>query len=200
MNNITIQFENYIKQYKALFFNKIWEKFNNGFKLIYNIQGLNYNNNFYPNLKFIFWFDVTKQKITENVITYLYTSPCVYKTISINEEMPKIIERVLNSIKSVKSNKDLMTFIISGTDKFNEILKKSEIDVFISNISYIPFGNCSCDEYEYKFNIDSNTDSFLIRIRFDGEKYIIRYNDIEEVVNTVGEIYKKIIIMIYAIK
>ncbi len=52
---ILVDFEKILKKHKVIKFDKIWEKADSNYKLIYNIEGLAIDTKFYANVKLIFW-------------------------------------------------------------------------------------------------------------------------------------------------
>lgn len=191
---ILIEFEKNLKDdWNVQFFDKVYEKYDKGFKLIYNIQGLTDKNStiFYPCLKIIFWLDSTKKQLTEDAITYLYSLNCDYKTISIDKHINDIFKTILNFINKEKTNKFLIDLIISGTDNFNLELKKIKKNDFIQELKYIPFGNTSCANMLYMFELKTNFDIYKFNIKFTNDILLIIDNK-TYIINT-DNIYKKII-------
>jgi len=191
-----VEFENIIKELTSLFFNKGYEKYNNGWKLIYTIQGLTYNNYFYPNTKFIFWLNQDKNEIIENVITYLRNDKCEYVTVKLQENYFDII---MNDIKSIPDNININEFIVKGTDKFNELLNQLQITDFFSNLEYIPYGKGSCNDFKYKFKLTYNNGDVIPfdLYKDDNWKIDIKNETIELKLN---EIHEKLVKHIYEIK
>src|SRR6185369_1756463 len=87
-----VKFEDFVKKQKALYLGKVFEKQGQGWKLIYNIQGLSIDDAYYANLKFIFWLDGDKEQITDAVVSYLYTQYCDYKSIAFDDN--NVVEQV----------------------------------------------------------------------------------------------------------
>lgn len=202
MIDIIILFEDILKKYKVLYFDKIYEKTKDkNWKLIYNIQGLTTDDNsmFYPNLKFIFWLDKTKTKLTDNVISYLYTQNCDYKSITIKEDLQETIDVILKFIKKEKTNVELSTFILNGTEEFNKILKNNNIEDFLSNLTFIPHGNKTCIDTKFEFKIESNTETYYFQLKSLNGMWELYMEDIQMKLN-IEDVYKKIIEIIYAIK
>jgi len=196
--NILYLFEEIIKNYKALFFDKIKEKSNDGWKIIYNIQGLNYKNTFYPNLKFIFWMDKNLSKLTDDVVTYLYKQNCVFQSQLINEEnFEEQIDNILQEIKKEKSNDDIINFILNGTDQFNSEVKKLNLELVFDNLAYKPSGNAACMLHTFNFDLSANDDLFNFQLKCNKNDWdlIINTNkitiDLKEIYKTIIEVIKE---------
>jgi len=191
------KFEQFIKKYKSLYFNKLYEKYNEGYKVIYNIQGFNYNNTFYANLKFIFWLNESKSKLEHNALTYLYIQKNNgYASENINEEnIEETINEILEKIKNEKTNLEINNFIISGTDEFNLELKRNGINDFIMNLEYIPSGDTSSMFISFDFKLSTNNKEYEFKIKFD-KNWFIYYNN-NKIKTSFKTIYKDIIKEIY---
>lgn len=203
MIDIIVSFEDLIKKYKVLFFDKVYEKTRGGsWKLIYNIQGLSTEDTsmFYPNLKFIFWLNDTKTELTEDVISYLYSQSCDYKSISLDNDIEDVFETILKFIKNEKTNVELSEFILNGSDGFNKELKKKNINDFVSSLTYIPHGNKSCIETLFGFKIEMNTETYYFNLRCLQKVWEVRMGDDITIQTTLKEVYEKIIDIIYATK
>lgn len=168
-------FENIIKKFKASKLDKVFEKIGDNYKIIYNIEGLIYNNDYYPLIKLILWVDNTKQKLIENVITYLYSYNCEYKTITISDIKSNILE-ILEFIKNEKSNNELSNFIIKGTDKLNKELKNNKSNIFIQNIKYQDSGNLPCSKLQFNIDLISNDKTYNITLKYKNE-WILNFNN-----------------------
>lgn len=190
-----IEFENIIKKYKSLFFDKVWEKHKDIWKLIYNIQGLVVDNKFYSNLKIIFWYNNDKTELSENVITFLYSQNCEYRTIKISN-ISLNIKAILNMIYNEETNKYLSDLIIGGVDPFNKLIKDNGINDFIQTIEFIPHGNVSCIQTIFKFDLVSNTDTYTFMIKFIEDKMNLLYSDTEIQIDK-NQLYKELIRLIY---
>jgi len=194
--NILFLFEEIIKKHKALFFDKIKEKTNDGWKIIYNIQGLNYKNTFYPNLKFIFWMNKEMNDLSHNVVSYLYKQNCLYRSQMIQEEnFEEQIDAILEEIKKEKSNDDIINFILDGTDKFNIEVKKSELELFFDNLAYKPSGNSSCILHTFKFELSANDTLYEFELKYNDNEWDLLFNN-EKIETSIEDVYKKIIQMI----
>lgn len=191
--NILYLFEEIIKNYKALFFDKIKEKSNDGWKIIYNIQGLNYKNTFYPNLKFIFWMDKNLSKLTDDVVTYLYKQNCVFQSQLIQEEnFEEQIDNILQEIKNEKTNNDIINFILNGTDQFNSEVKKLNLQLVFDNLAYKPSGNAACMLHAFDFDLSTNDDLFNFQLKCNKNDWDLIINTNKITIN-LKEIYKTII-------
>jgi hypothetical protein len=202
MIDIIVSFENLLKEYKVLFFDKVYEKTRDGsWKLIYNIQGLTTNDTsfFYPNLKFIFWINKEKTEITENVISYLYGQNCEYTSITLEENINDVFDKMLNLIKKEKTNIELSEFILNGTDMFNIALKKDNKTAFASNLTFIPHGNKSCLDTLFAFKLETNTETYYFSLKCLKDSWELQINN-EMIQTTLQDVYKKIIEIIYATK
>lgn len=194
---VVIDFENIIKRYKVLKFDKIWEKTDTSYKLIYNLEGLSIDNRFYSNVKIIFWLDNKKEKLVENVITYLYTLSCDYKTITITS-IEETFNAILQLLDKEETNKALSDFIINGTDNFNKELKVNSSEAFIQNLNYIPQGNKPCIKSNFKFELISNEETFTFYLKCLKNKWELTYETtVEEI--ALKDVYKKLIKLIYEI-
>ena len=195
---VLLDFEKLIKQYKAMSFDKIWEKADSKYKLIYNIEGLTVDNKFYANVKLIFWLDETKENLSEDAITYLYTLYCDYKTIGITT-VEETFNNILTLLSNEETNSDLSNFIINGTDDFNEELKKQDINDFIQNLHFIAQGNKPCVQTRFKFELISNNKTYEFYLKSFEKDWTLSYEDNNEQV-LMNEIPKKLIEWIYEIK
>lgn len=196
------QFESFIKQYKASYFNKVWEKSDANYKLIYNIQGLVVDNKYYANLKFIFWLNATKTEITEPVVSYLYSQFCDYKSETITDtNITEIVTRILTFIQKEKTNAELSKLIISGTDDFNKELKKQEQTDFIQDLRFVPWkqpgDDKSCVDTKFNFELESNLKVYYFSLKSRKADWLLIYNTEEHEVQFT-DIPKKLITLIYA--
>jgi hypothetical protein len=188
------QFENIIKKYKALFFDKVWEQTDDGYKLIYNIQGLSDGSNFLPNLKFIFWYDNNKENV-KDILTYLLGLNCEYSSIKIRNDIQEVFENVLKYIKNNKTNSQLSDFIINGVNRFNKLLS-AEHDPIVG-IEYIPPGNSPCIKTIYRFDIETINDTFEIGLEYKTNGDILLTYDMDKYeISIFDDIYIKIINLI----
>ena len=200
MNEIVLAFEDVIKKYNVQFFDKVWEKNKSSWKLIYNINGLNDGSKFYPNLKIIFWLDSVKEELTDNVVSYLYSLDCDYKSMSLDRDIADIFNTILEFVGDEKTNKELVELILNGTDKFNEILKKENIDDFVQNLKFIPSGNKSCIDTFYAFELETNKEKYGFMLKcLPNNVWALSVVE-EETKIQMKDIYKKIIEIIYATK
>jgi len=194
-----IEFENIIKELKCMFFGKVYEKTQDGWKVIYNMQGLIYKNKFYSNIKIIFWLNKEKTQINQNVITYLYSLYCDYKTTTIDKDLSTktIVDNIFRLIREEKTNSNISEFVESGTDKFNEILKQKDLKGFVEVVKFIPHGNKSCIDTYFNFKIDILDIEYEFKIKCYKNKYELTYKD--EVIDIIkfDDMYKKIIELIY---
>ena len=194
---ILVDFENIIKKYKVLKLDKVWEKIDSSYKLIYNLEGLVIDNKFYANVKLIFWLDEKKENIIENVITYLYTLSCDYKSITITT-IEETFKTILSFLDKEKTNNELSNFVINGTDEFNKEIKNKDINDFIQNINMVPQGNMPCISLKYKFELISNNETFTFYLKPLKFKWQLTYKDISELLD-IKEVYKRLIDIIYKI-
>lgn len=192
------RFEAFVKQYKSLFFNKLDEKYNEGYKVIYNLQGFNYKDTFFANLKFIFWLNHDKTKVEHNVVTYLYSQKAYgYESAVIDEErFEEMMERILEKIKEETTNHEINSFIIGGTDEFNEEIKRNGIDDFIMNMEYIPSGDTPSILISFKFELSTNNKRFEFDLKYDNGWKI--FYDGQSYKTDMKSIYKDIIKLLYA--
>lgn len=192
---IVIDFENIIKKHKVLMFDKIWEKIDKDWKLIYNLNGLIVNNIYYANVKIIFWLDSKKEKITENVMTYLYTFSCDYKSITITT-VEETFNQILEFLNTEKTHKELSDFIVDGTDKFNKELKDKNIDDFVQNINYLPQKNQPCLHMKFDFQLQTNKQTYDFSLKSFKEKWEATIGTNKESL-LMTNVYKKLIDWIY---
>jgi len=195
---ILIDFENLIKKYKVIKFDKIWEKIDSKYKLIYNIEGLAINTKFYANVKLIFWLDETKENLSEELITYLYTLYCDYKSIKITT-VEETFANILALLDKEKTNVEMSDFILDGTDSFNAEIKKNEINNFIQNIKFISQGNKPCTDMNFKFELKSNDKDYEFYLKSFVDEWKLTYESNEEFVQ-MPDVPKKLIEWIYEIK
>lgn len=196
--NILVDFENLIKKYKVIKFDKIWEKVDSNYKLIYNIEGLAINTKFYANVKLIFWLDETKKNLSEDLITYLYTLYCDYKSIKITT-VDETFSNILMLLDKEKTNMEMSDFILSGTDSFNEELKKNDINNFIQNVKFIAQGNMPCIDMNFKFEMKSNDKDYTFYLKAYKDEWKLAYESNEESVQMI-DVPKKLIEWIYETK
>ena len=195
---ILIDFENELKKYKVINFDKIWEKINSDYKLIYNIEGLSTDTKFYANIKLIFWLDSTKETLTDDVITYLYNLFCDYKSMPITTAS-ETLQNIFKLLDDEQTNSEISEFIADGTDKFNEILKANDIPDFIQNIKFIPQGNMPCIDMQFKFELQTNGKTYEFYLKCFKDNWLLTYDTMSEKVK-INEVPKKITQWIYAIK
>jgi monomeric isocitrate dehydrogenase len=195
---ILVDFEKLLKTHKVIKFDKIWEKTNSNYKLIYNIEGLAIDTKFYANVKLIFWMDSNKENLSENVITYLYALTCDYKSITITN-IEETFNNILSLLDKEQTNIDLSEFIINGTDSFNKEIKNNGISDFIQNINFVAQGNMPCVDIKYKFELKSNDDAYIFYLKpFKGE-WQLTYESNKELL-PINDVPKKLIEWIYEIK
>lgn len=195
---VLVDFENIIKKYKVLKFDKVWEKHDSNFKLIYNIEGLVVDNKFYAVVKLIFWLDGKKEKITEDVITYLYTLSCDYKSITFTT-IGETFDSILKQLDNERTNKELSEFIVNGTDAFNKELKINKINSFIQTLNFMPQGNVPCVSMKFMFGLVSNDKTYEFQLKPMKDGWQLTYENNEEM-SAMTEVPKKIIDWIYDIK
>lgn len=197
MRIVLNNFEDHIKQYKVKFFDKVWEKHNDTYKLIYNLQGLVVDNVYYPNLKFIFWLDENKNDIVENVITYLYGQECDYKSILFNEsDISQTIATILQFINLEKGTNDLRYLLFDSLNDFNKIIAQKGIKDFVQNIEFIPHGNVSCTLTIFKHIVTMNSGEYEFLLNNSDNGWIFIYNSNEQLIN-IKEVPQKLLEAIY---
>lgn len=198
MRNVLIDFENYLKGLQSHFFDKVWEKHDNSYKLIYNIQGLVKDNKYYANLKIIFWLDGNKDEIVEDVVTYLLSQNCDYKSIQIDyDNIQTTVDTILKFIDNEKTNNDLRYLMFDSLDDFNKVITQNDINDFVQNIENIPHGIVSCPLTIFKYKITCNSDDYEFMLQYN-KGWILIYNSNEYNVN-IKEIPKKLIELIHEI-
>lgn len=194
-----IKFENIIKEHQSVFFDKVWEKHENNYKLIYNIQVFVKDGILYPNLKIIFWLNSEKSTLTENVITFLYKQHCDYRTENITT-IEETFNNILNFINKENTNIFLREIILDGSLKINEIIEKENINNFCQTINFIPHGNVSCVMTMFKFDVVMNTDTYSILLKCkDDNKWELIIGEKSTIVDN-KNVYKKIIELIDGIE
>jgi hypothetical protein len=198
MREVLVEFENIIKEYQSVFFDKVWEKHENVYKLIYNIQGFVKDNVYYANLKFIFWLDENKNEIVEDVITYLLSQNCDYKSLPINyDNIQQSFETILSFINNDKTNNDLRYLLFDSLDDFNKTITQYDIQDFVQNIENIPHGSVSCPLTMFKYELTCNSDTYTFMLEYkDG--WILIYNNERFQIN-IKDIPKKLIKIIHEI-
>lgn len=192
-----VKFEDFIKTQKALYLGKVFEKQGQGWKLIYNIQGLTVDAVYYANLKFIFWLDGDKEQLTDAVVSYLYTQYCDYKSIAFNDE--NIVDQVktaLSHINAERTNTELSGFVIDGTDGFNAEIKRRGIADFVQNIKWINHKDKSCPDTEFKFEMETNDKKFEFHTKCFKQYWELHYNGEKENIQF-KDIHKKVIDLVY---
>ncbi len=142
--------------------------------------------------------DSTKENLSENVITYLYTLTCDYKSMTITT-----VEETFNSILALldkeQTNIDLSEFILNGTDDFNKEIKDNDVNDFIQNLNFLPQGNMPCTDIKFKFELKSNDDAYVFYMKpFKGE-WQLTYESNTELL-AIKDVPKKLIQWIYEIK
>lgn len=192
-----VKFEDFIKTQKALYLGKVFEKQGQGWKLIYNIQGLTVDGAYYANLKFIFWLDGDKEQLTDAVVSYLYTQYCDYKSIAFNDEnIVNQVKTALSHIKAERTNTELSGFIIDGTDGFNAEIKRRGIADFVQNIKWINHKDKSCPDTEFKFEMETNDKKFEFHTKCFKQYWELHYNGEKENIQF-KDIHKKVIDLVY---
>lgn len=191
------EFENKIKNYKSSFFDKVWEKHDGNYKLIYNIQELvTDNNDLYLNLKFIFWLNADKNMLVEDVITYLYGQNCDYRSEPIDEDISITINKILSYINKEESNVFLRSLLLDGQNKINKIIDKENIKDFAQSIDFIPHKNVSCLMTIFKFNLIMNSGEYTFLLKPRKDMWELIYDEKSEIIH-INNVYKKLIEFIY---
>lgn len=199
MNSI-LHFENILKKEEALFFKKTWQQVDDTYKLIYTVQGLMYNNFYYPNLKFIFWVKNKKKRtLLDNIITFLYSQSCEYRTEYIDDDIRETFNRILEYIAEEQTNIELTQFIIGGTKEFNNEIKKNNVNDFIQNLKWEPHGVEQCDLTWFNFELITNNEIYKFLIKSMKNKWVLDYNNNVYKIYSLDEIPEKIIKLIYEI-
>jgi hypothetical protein len=192
-------FEDEIRKYKALFFDKLREHTNDGWKLIYCIQGMSWESTFFLNMKFIFWFDEKMGKLTHNSITYLYRQDGEYQTVDLTDDMPTLINEILTHISQEQSNSEISDFAISGTDGFNQEFKSTGSDRFIQNLRYEPQGVAPSALTTFTFFLEEANSETELVLRYAKDEWIIikpSTGDIDTTIEkgvSIDEIYKEVV-------
>jgi len=188
------EFEDIIKKYKAMFFDKIWEKYDDGYKLIYNIQGLNTDNTFFTVLKFVFWFNDDKSE-HKNIMSYLLSPICEYSTVSLDDDMDYIIKSVFKHIKNNELTNDIIEFTMNGVENINKLLNDGEENIV--NIKFIPPGNMPCIKITYNFTLETIDETYDIGIEFSKKNIELIYDFTKYKLNMFDDIYVEIVNLIY---
>lgn len=192
------EFEEIIKSNKSIFFDKVWEKADNTYKLIYNIQGyVTENDRLYPNLKIIFWINELKNDLSEDVITYLYKQNCDYRTETIDNNIEVTFNKILSYIYNEDSTKLLRNLILNGQDYFNKIIDKNKYNDFAQSVEMFPIGNRSCLETFIDFELKMNSGKYEFRLKMIEENWELTYLDDVIVLITINDICEKILEYIY---
>jgi len=191
------KFETEIKKFKSSFFDKIWEKHDGNYKLIYNIQELvTDNNDLYVNLKFIFWLNGDKNLLIEDVITYLYGQNCDYRSEQIQEDIKITLNKILSYINKEQSNIFLRKLLLDGQNEINKVIKKEGISDFAQEINFIPHKNVSCVMTMFKFELTTNNDKYIFLLKPRNNKWELIYKDKSVIINS-DIIYEKLVKYIY---
>lgn len=197
-SQVILDFEKLLKTYKVIKFDKVWEKADTNYKLIYNIEGLAIDPKFYGIVKLIFWLDETKENLSENVITYLYTLSCDYKSTTITT-VEETFKNILLLLDKEQTNIDLSEFILNGTDNLNKEIKDNDVSDFIQNLNFVPQGNAPCADIEFKFELTSNDDAYEFSMKpFKNEWQLTYESNVESL--PIKDVPKKLIQWIYEIK
>lgn len=192
------EFEKIIKQNKSIFFDKVWEKHNGDYKLIYNIQGyVTETDKLYPNLKIIFWLNNEKTSLIENVITFLYKQNCNYKTETINVDVKNTFNKILSYLDEEPSNLLLRELILDGTDIFNNIISKKKINDFAQTVNMEPIGNQSCISTLIDFVLIMNSGTYKFTLKMVNSRWNLIYNESNVMTDDIEDIAEKVLEYIY---
>jgi hypothetical protein len=190
--NTVVDFENIIKSYKVMRFDKVWERVNKTYKLIYNLEGLSKDDRFYPNLKVIFWLD---EQLTENVMTYLHALYCDYKSITITT-VQETFNSILQIVDKERTHVELSGLILGGTDAFNRELKNKSVNDFAQALNYVPQQNVACINMKFEFELVTNINTYHFYLKCYDSKWQLMYNEKNEMLS-MKDVPVKIIQWIY---
>lgn len=192
------EFEKIIKQNKSIFFDKVWEKHNGDYKLIYNIQGyVTETDKLYPNLKIIFWLNNEKTALIENVITFLYKQNCNYKTETIKVDVKNTFNKILSYLDEEPSNLLLRELILDGAEIFNNVISKKKINDFAQTVNMEPIGNQSCISTLIDFTLIMNSGTYKFALKMVSSRWNLIYNESNVMANDIEDIAEKVLDYIY---
>lgn len=190
MKDIINEFETHLKKEDAMFIDITWEKAKDSYKLIYTIQGLTAIDYFFPNAKFIFWFDENKEN-PKNIITYLKSLNCEYNSEYIDDIYHQY-ENILHILKKDTYTNSLSEFVLYGVEKFNKLNNENQI----INIKYNPPGVASCIKTKYECILETIDDEYIIKIEIVNDKIYLYYDFNKYDINIFDDIYIKILDLI----
>ena len=193
-NDVLVKWEKLLKQYQSIKFYKVWEKFDNGYKAVYIVWGLTVNDAFIPHTRFIFWTNTNKDKITENVISYLYSLNCDYKSVTLDEnKLQDIFDFIIKSIKLETTNKELMKFIIDGTEPFNREMKLNNVNDFVNTLELIPNEISNCIDMTFDFKLSLNDKEIQFKLKPIDKEWFLYINNNKHNIGSIKNTYETII-------
>lgn len=194
LNEVLVKWEKILKQYQCIKFDKIWERFNDGYKMIYIVWGLTVNDSFIPHTKFIFWSNKEKDKITENVISYLYSLNCDYKSIPLEDDkLQHAFDFMIDSIKLETSNKELIKFIIDGTEPFNKQLKLKNVNDFVNTLELIPNDITNCVDTTFDFKLSFNNKNIIFKLKPINKEWSLYSGEEKHIIGAIKNTYETLI-------
>jgi len=175
--------ELFIDESKSLVksFKSVYEKDDNGLKLILSVHNLVFEDSTIIHTKFIFRVDDDKRYIVSDYFNYLYEINCVYHkhTFNSKQELKNKIKDIIVSNDFGKDLQILSDFIESPSMFLNYYMKKSKITEYsVFDVIYEPkYKIVKCDEISFNFKININ------------DQYEI-YLEIRKIVEEDNKIYK----------
>ena len=160
----------------SYFSDEIWEKTNDGWKLILSFFGSVYNNELpVIHLKIILWTNNDKTEI-ENKLCYLHDLNCIYNIRTFNDtnELSNTIKIILDENLFGKNLKGLSKYTMFSVAA--ECTKYLKNDAIIKNWEFKPQNkNIPCEDlnFDYIFNIENIDNNGNCNIRFNGINFII---------------------------
>ena len=192
------EFEEIIKINKSIFFDKVWEKHNGEYKLVYNIQGyVTEDDKLYPNLKIIFWLNETKSELSENVITYLYRQNCDYRSETIDNTIELTFNKILSYINEEKGTILLRELILNGQEYLNKFIDEMDIQDFAQSVEMLAIGNKSCIDTIIDFELIMNSGIYEFSLNMLKDDWILTYKDDKISLNRIENICEKLLEYIY---
>lgn len=188
----------------------LYEKTDDGLKLVVAINNLFFDKSNILHTKFIFFVDDDKTKIIRNNFKYLYDINCEYKDVNFDDiiQLEEIMNTILNKKEfgyDITSISDI--YVTMATD-INKLLKDNDIyNSSIYNVEYSPMVDivpCDAFSFNFKININDTTEVKLNIKKISKSEYIYSFkhnewsedttkSDIKGTVDTVLEVLKKYI-------
>lgn len=189
----------------------IYEKNENGYKLIITMNNVFYDKTNIIHTKLIFYVNNNKTKLNNNYFDYLYNINCNFKRIKFDdiENLEFKINDIFNNKKFGNDIKILSDINVVLTSSVNKWLKDNGIDIIsLYYISYNPLvDTLPCDSmfFEFDINLDDTRHLKMNIKKINNNEFKITFNEndwfkditidsLKAIPQTIGEIVKNYIL------